>query len=69
MGRATVRVVTASSDEPAALVQFQRTWAVQFGPPNDEAFHGHPLYERGLHPYAAAENHRRDDLFPAARPH
>jgi hypothetical protein len=51
----SVRVVTASSDEPAALIQFQRTCAVQFGPPNDEAFHGHPLYERGLHPYAAFE--------------
>jgi hypothetical protein len=24
-----------------------------FGPPNDEAFHGHPLAERGLHPYGA----------------
>lgn len=51
----SVRVVTASSDEPVALVRFQRTWAFQFGPPNDEAFHGHPLSERGLHPYAAFE--------------
>jgi hypothetical protein len=24
-----------------------------FGPPNDEAFHGHPLSKRGLHPYGA----------------
>lgn len=51
----SVRVVTASSDEPAALVRFQQAWVFQFGPPNDEAFHGHPLYERGLHSYAAFE--------------
>lgn len=51
----SVRVVTASSDGPAALVRFQRTWVFQFGPPNDEAFHGHPLFARGLHPYAAFE--------------
>lgn len=24
-----------------------------FGPPNDEAFSGHPLYSRGLRPYAS----------------
>jgi len=51
----SIRVVTPSSDEPAALVRFQRPWAIAFGAPNDEAFSGHPLYERGLHPYATFE--------------
>ena len=26
-----------------------------FGPPNDETFSGHPLADRGLHPYAVFE--------------
>jgi len=26
-----------------------------FGRPNDEAFHGHPLYSRGLRPYSVFE--------------
>src|SRR5512134_3046796 len=29
-----------------------------FGPPNDEAFGGHPLAKRGLRPYSAAEVHK-----------
>jgi hypothetical protein len=27
----------------------------QFGPPNDEAFNGHPLYKKGLKPYGVYE--------------
>ena len=41
----------ASPNEPMALVEFSRFYAYCFGPPNDEAFHGHPLASRGLQPY------------------
>jgi hypothetical protein len=51
----TIREVTFESAEPAALVRFERTWSFQFGAPNDEAFRGHALHDRGLHPYAAFE--------------
>jgi hypothetical protein len=52
----SVRVVTqADEDELAARVEFVRPYAHQFGPPNDEAFSGHPLASRGLHPYGAFE--------------
>ena len=40
------------SDEPIALVRLD-CFAHMFGPPNDEAFSGHPLASRGLHPYGA----------------
>ena len=45
------------SDTPGsiALVSFKRTYASYFGPPNDEAFDGHPLAARGLEPYGAFE--------------
>lgn len=53
-----VRVVEPEeSAEPAALVRFRGVCAAMFGPPNDEAFHGHPLAGRGLRPYSAAEVH------------
>ena len=39
--------------EPLALVEFTAYWSFMFGAPNDEAFHGHPLAGRGLHPYGA----------------
>jgi hypothetical protein len=48
---ADVRLVTAESDEPWAIVVFESAYAHMFGPPNDEAFNGHPLYSRGLQPY------------------
>jgi hypothetical protein len=52
----TVRVIGAdTAGELVALVQFTRARAHFFGPPNDEAFTGHPLAERGLHPYGAFE--------------
>lgn len=51
-----VRVVGEHSEgEPCALVRFARAAAHMFGPPNDEAFAGHPLAERGLEPYAVFE--------------
>lgn len=52
----TVRVLGPDSQgEPAAVVRFQSPYAHFFGPPNDEAFAGHPLAERGLRPYGAFE--------------
>lgn len=41
------------SDEPIAIVRFQRCKVHLFGPPTDEAFAGHPLASRGLQPYGA----------------
>jgi hypothetical protein len=38
-----------------ALITFRWPYAHMFGPPNDEAFQGHPLAERGLGPYAVFE--------------
>jgi hypothetical protein len=37
------------------VVRFKRARAHFFGPPNDEAFGGHPLAERGLEPYSVFE--------------
>jgi hypothetical protein len=51
-------VNVVSPDTPGALVaivRFKRPYVHMFGPPNDEAFHGHPLASRGLTPYAAFE--------------
>ncbi|MFV2057840.1 MAG: hypothetical protein ACC707_15340 [Thiohalomonadales bacterium] len=41
--------------EAIGLVKFKNFHAYQFGPPNDEAFHGHPLYKKGLKPYGTYE--------------
>jgi hypothetical protein len=43
------------SDDLCAVVSFSMVYAHMFGPPNDEAFAGHPLASRGLTPYAAFE--------------
>jgi hypothetical protein len=48
-----VRVVDLGTEDPVVLVQFEGAHAWFHGPPNDEAFAGHPLAHRGLHPYAA----------------
>lgn len=40
------------SNEPIAIVSFKRCYSSMFGPPNDEAFSGHPLSSRGLTPYS-----------------
>lgn len=51
-----VRVVDSSTEgEPIALIEFERYESFTFGPPNDEAFHGHPLYEQELEPYSVFE--------------
>ena len=39
-------------NEPIAIVTFKHCLSVMFGPPNDEAFRGHPLASRGLSPYS-----------------
>ena len=39
-----------------ALIEFHSCRSYMFGSPNDEAFAGHPLSGRGLHPYGAYEN-------------
>lgn len=52
----TVRVVgEGTSGEPVGLVEFKHAYAHIFGPPNDEAFGGHPLASRGLEPYSVNE--------------
>jgi len=52
----TVRVVGPETEgEPFAIVTFKGTLAYFHGPPNDEAFGGHPLAKRGLGPYGAFE--------------
>jgi hypothetical protein len=52
----TIRIVgAADASDPLAIVRFAFCYAHMWGPPNDEAFHGHPLASRGLHPYGAFE--------------
>jgi hypothetical protein len=43
------------SDDLCAVVTFGMPYVHMFGPPNDEAFSGHPLASRGLEPYGAFE--------------
>lgn len=52
-----VNVVSPETDATVAIVTFHRALLHMFGPPNDEAFDSHPLAERGLRPYCAAEVH------------
>ena len=56
-GRSVRRVGLTTSDEIVCIVTFARTYAHFFGPPNDEAFTGHPLASRGLQPYGIFEIH------------
>src|SRR5262245_7316578 len=52
----SVRIVgTDTEGEQVAVVSFRRCSAHMFGPPNDEAFDGHPLADRGLRPYGVFE--------------
>ncbi len=54
-GTYAVVVHPATTPGPVALVTFDGYDAMMFGPPNDEAFAGHPLAGRGLSPYRAHE--------------
>lgn len=49
------RVDPRTPGETVMLIEFARYAAYYHGPPNDEAFSGHPLAARGLHPYGAFE--------------
>ncbi|MEO2078277.1 MAG: hypothetical protein ABGX20_23355 [Bacillus sp. (in: firmicutes)] len=42
-----------SNIDPLAIITFRFCKSTMFGPPNDEAFRGHPLSSRGLEPYSA----------------
>jgi hypothetical protein len=44
-----------SPQELISLINFEWPKSHIFGPPNDEAFSGHPLASRGLRRYSAAE--------------
>ena len=52
-GKAIRIVDHRTSEEPAAVIEFKNAYAHLFGPPNDEAFSGHPLASRGLRPYSS----------------
>lgn len=53
-----VRVVSPSTEgRLIARIRFERPYVHMFGPPNDEAFSGHPLAARGLAPYRVWEVH------------
>jgi hypothetical protein len=52
----SARIVGIDTEgEPVAVVRFRCCSAQMFGPPNDEAFGGHPLADRGLSPYGVFE--------------
>lgn len=51
----SIRIIRPESEEPSAIIEFKYCYAYMFGPPNDEAFSGHPLANRGLEPYGAYE--------------
>jgi hypothetical protein len=44
-----------SKGKQVARIRFHDPYAHMFGPPNDEAFSGHPLAARGLHAWATWE--------------
>lgn len=54
-GRSVQVVGGATAGMPIAIVRFIHCVATMFGPPNDEAFSGHPLAARGLMPYGCFE--------------
>jgi hypothetical protein len=50
-----VNVVSPNTECTVAIVRFHHPYAHFLGPPNDEAFSGHPLASRGLEPYGVFE--------------
>jgi hypothetical protein len=56
--RSWVSIVDPDTEAKAiAVVTFDLPYAHLFGPPNDEAFEGHPLHARGLRPYDSFQIH------------
>ncbi len=52
----SVRMVSADTEgEPIAIVKLVNCYAHMFGPPNEEAFDGHPLSDRGVQPFSVFE--------------
>lgn len=51
----TIEIDYENENEAIAIVSFKRCYEHVLGPPNDEAFHGHPLASRGLRPYSSFE--------------
>ena len=51
----TVRVVSADTDAPVAILRVEACTIHTFGSPNDEAMHGHRLAKAGLRAYSAYE--------------
>ena len=48
----SVKIIDSETeDEPVAVVKFIQSYAHMFGAPNEEAFSGHPLSDRGLEPF------------------
>lgn len=45
----------STGEDLLCVVEFDLVLAHFFGPPNDEAFEGHPLAKRGLEPYGSHE--------------
>jgi hypothetical protein len=71
------QIVYGDTPGSIAVVSFKWTYASYFGPPNDEAFDGHPLAARRLEPYGAfeiegsswiREAERRNRVHPHHRP-
>lgn len=54
-GTSTTVVSPTDQGMAIAIVNFAQPRLHMFGPPNDEAFQGHPLADRGLRPYSAVE--------------
>jgi hypothetical protein len=64
----SVRIIEAETTaDPVAVVRFPLYCATMFGPPNDEAFDGHPLSSRGLHAYGAFEVHDSSWIYQLER--
>jgi hypothetical protein len=48
-------LIDEDQQERFVILSFEHCWAHYIGPPNSEALHGHPLYERGLSYYGIFE--------------
>ena len=57
-GRGVTVVGPQTEGDSVVVVRFRWPYAHMFGPPNDEAFEGHPLAARGLEPYDVYEVRR-----------